>query len=82
MTREEEPEIEVKANYSFWKHPIQWIKDYRMRKTMQKIVNLRWNNGMKEKVHAMVFHKAAYGHMPIIANDNKILHCSVCDKDI
>ena len=78
----EKPEIQVKANYSFWKNPIKWVKDYRMRKIMTSIVNYQWENEMKEKIHAMVFHANAYGHTQEIKKDSDILTCNICNETI
>lgn len=33
--------IRIKANYSFWKHPIKWIKDMKYRKFLEYYVNSR-----------------------------------------
>lgn len=42
-------EFKIKANYSFWKHPIQWIREIRLRKTMEVLLEYNWNHGGREK---------------------------------
>ena len=42
--------VKIKASYSFWRHPIQWIKEYKMRRVMEDLFEWDWNNnGGKEK---------------------------------
>lgn len=43
-------EIRIKANYSFWKHPIRWWKERRQREVMEALVNWNWENGGKEEL--------------------------------
>lgn len=76
------PNIEVIASYKFFRHPIKWLKEYRARKILEKVIEYRWDNGLSDKIHALVFHKNAYGHTPLIKSDSKILVCSICDKEI
>jgi glutathionyl-hydroquinone reductase len=39
--------IRIKANYSFWKHPIKWIKERKKRKVMQKLFNHYYKKELK-----------------------------------
>ena len=32
-------EIKIRANYSFWKHPFKWIKERKLRRVMQDLIN-------------------------------------------
>ncbi len=43
--------IRIKANYSFWRHPIQWIKDIKYRRTLEALMNWDWEHGGKEKFY-------------------------------
>jgi hypothetical protein len=32
-------DVRVKANYSFWRHPIKWMRDRKARKVMEVLIN-------------------------------------------
>lgn len=46
----EESGIVVTRNYSFWKHPIRWIRDRKKIKMANFFFQYEWKNGMKEEV--------------------------------
>ena len=50
MTKDQ---LKITANYSFWKHPVKWIKEYKTRKLLSVCINHYWNMGGKEKVQAL-----------------------------
>lgn len=41
--------VRIKANYSFWKHPIQWIREIQHRKVMEALIEYNWNHGGREE---------------------------------
>ena len=61
--KERRDEIKITANYSFWRHPIKWIKERKLRKIMQTYANIQWRNGMKDEIYKrqedMIFHGTA-----------------------
>ena len=42
--------IKVEINYSFWRHPIQYIKDMKYRKIMEVMVNYDWEHVGRERL--------------------------------
>ena len=55
------PTFLVSANYSFWKHPLKWLKERKSRKLLEKIIEYKWNNGMKIEVEEQVENMIIYG---------------------
>jgi hypothetical protein len=53
--------IRIKANYSFWKHPIKWIRERKMRKVLEKMVNFHWQNGGREEVQKKMTEALMFG---------------------
>lgn len=56
-----EDEIEIKPNYSFWRHPIRWLIDRKKRRLLQAILNMQWRNGLREEVEQMQDDWFVYG---------------------
>ena len=54
--------IEIKPNYTWWKHPIRWIKEQKMRKIMETMTNYAWEHGMKEDVEKVTRDLMIKGH--------------------
>lgn len=53
--------FKITPSYSFWEHPIRWIKERKTRNLMGKIIEYQWNNGMKEKVEKASMDMIMYG---------------------
>ena len=64
-----EDEIKIIRNYSFWKHPIKWWKDRKKMKVANFLINYQWKHGMKEEVEKMQMDMFLYGSA--IAKDGK-----------
>lgn len=57
----------IKANYSFWRHPVRWISERKTRKAMQTLLEFHYeHSNMKEEVMLAVKHALIYGHLPKI----------------
>ena len=65
-----EKEIEVKASYSFWRHPFKWRKEKKARLLLQFYINQQWKNGMKENFYRMNMDVMMYG-IAIVDKDGK-----------
>lgn len=68
----------IKANYSFWRHPIKWVKEYKIHKLTNLLLQSEWKNGMEEKVIQATLDAMIYGR-GYIKNDN---HNPVSVKDL
>lgn len=40
--------IRITANYSFWKHPVKWIKEWKLRRVAQALFNYYYEKDLKE----------------------------------
>lgn len=47
-------DIRIRANYSFWRHPIKWLRERKMRKLMEVMINHDWKNGGEERHQKMM----------------------------
>ena len=53
--------IQIKANYSFWKHPIKWVKERELRNTMQALFDYEWEHSVREQVEKEVKYYLLHG---------------------
>lgn len=61
--------IEIKAIYSFWRHPLKWMIERKMRKIMEGMVNYAWEHGMKEDVEKASHDLMLYGKAKFTPKD-------------
>ncbi len=54
--------IKIKANYSFWKHPIRWLKERKTRKVLQLLANYNWKNRWEKEFEDKYKNMILYGN--------------------
>ena len=55
--------MKVKANYSFWKYPIKWIRERKVRKLLEVYLENEWKNGLGDKVYKANLEMMLYGQV-------------------
>ncbi len=45
MTRNTEKMFTITASYPFWRHPIQWMRERKSRKLLERLLEYRMNSG-------------------------------------
>jgi hypothetical protein len=54
--------FKIKASYSFWKHPIRYVKEMKYRRILQLFMEYEWEHGMKEEVEKETKDLLLYGY--------------------
>lgn len=60
-----ETNIKYKPNFSFWKHPIKWMRVRKQCKLMELVANNWYDNGGKEKIEKVTRDILMYGRAEV-----------------
>jgi hypothetical protein len=58
---EDKERIKIKANYSFWRHPIKWLKERKHRAVLEHMMNFHYQNGGKEEIEKKIKEMMIFG---------------------